>query len=121
MLTNLTVSRPAQAAVLHALRNTDPEYWVGVRDRLRDRIDAFTSALDAAGAEYTEPEGSFYVMARFPGYKSTFENVRALIDDGGVAGMPGEAFGHERADWFRFALVTPRVEEAAARLESYFD
>jgi len=121
MLTNLTVSRPAQAAVVHALRNTGPEYWEGVRDRLRDRIDAFTSALDAAGAEYTEPEGSFYVMARFPGYESTFENVRALIDDGGVAGMPGEAFGHERADWFRFALVTPRVEEAARRLETYFE
>jgi aspartate/methionine/tyrosine aminotransferase len=59
-------------------------------------------------------------MARFPGYDSTFENVRALIDEAGVAGMPGEAFGHAREDWFRFALVTPRVETAAARLESYF-
>jgi aspartate/methionine/tyrosine aminotransferase len=120
MLTNLTVSRPAQAAVLHALRNTGPDYYEGVRDRLRDRIATFTAALDAAGAEYTDPEGAFYVMARFSGYDSTFENVRALIDEAGVAGMPGEAFGHERADWFRFALVTPRVEAAAERLESYF-
>ena len=120
MLTNLTVSRPAQAAVVHALRNTDPEYYQEVRARLQDRIDAFTAALDAAGAEYTEPEGAFYVMAKFPGYESTFENVRALIDEGGVAGMPGEAFGYERADWFRFALVTPRVEEAAQRLEAFF-
>ena len=120
MLTNLTVSRPAQAAVLHALRETGPEYYERNRELLRERIGTFTDALDAAGAEYTEPEGSFYVMARFPGYESTFEHVRTLIDDGGVACMPGEAFGEARADWFRFALVTPRVEEAAERLAAFF-
>ncbi len=120
MLTNLTVSRPTQAAVLHALRNTGPDYYERVRERLQERIATFTAALDAAGADYTNPEGAFYVMARFPGYRSTFENVRGLIDEAGVAGMPGEAFGHARADWFRFALVTPRVEAAASRLESHF-
>ena len=34
--------------------------------------------------------------------------------------MPGEAFGESRTDWLRFALVTPRVEEAAERLAAYF-
>jgi hypothetical protein len=34
--------------------------------------------------------------------------------------MPGGAFGESRAEWFRFALVTPRAGEAADRLAAYF-
>jgi len=34
--------------------------------------------------------------------------------------MPGEAFGDARADWHRFAIVTPRAVEAAERLAEYF-
>ncbi|WP_254765689.1 pyridoxal phosphate-dependent aminotransferase [Salinilacihabitans rarus] len=120
MLVNVAGSRPAQYAVLHALRETGPEYYERNRDLLGERVDAFTSALDDAGAEYTRPEGAFYVMARFEGYPGTLENVERLIDEAGVAGMPGEAFGDARADWLRFALVTPRAEEAADRLAAYF-
>jgi len=119
MIQNVTGSRPAQAAVLRALRETPPEYYERNRARLRERVDRFTEALDAAGAEYTTPGGSFYVMARFDGFPGTMDNVERLIDEAGVAGMPGEAFGESRADWLRFALVTPRVEEAAERLANY--
>jgi aspartate aminotransferase len=120
MLTNVAGSRPAQAAVFHALRNTGPEYHEAVRSRIRGRIDAFTGALDAVGAEYTDPEGAFYVMARFEDFPGTLENVERLVDEGGVAGMPGEAFGEARAEWLRFSLTTPRVEEAADRLVAFF-
>ncbi|WP_267161279.1 pyridoxal phosphate-dependent aminotransferase [Halovenus salina] len=120
MLTNVAISRPAQTAVLQALRETGPEYYEAVRERMVERIDRFTSALDAAGADYTEPEGSFYVMARFPGTPGTMENIEWLIDEAGVAGMPGEAFGDSRSEWMRFALVSPRVEEAAERLDEFF-
>ncbi|AQL41892.1 aspartate aminotransferase [Halorientalis sp. IM1011] len=121
MLTNVTSSRPAQYAVWRALRETPPDYYAENREMLRERIGAFTDALDAAGAEYTSPEGSFYVMARFPGFSGTMENVERLIDEAGVAGMPGAAFGESRADWFRFALVTPRAADAAERLADYFE
>ena len=43
-----------------------------------------------------------------------------LIDEAGVAGMPGDTFGTARDDWLRFALVTPRSLEAAERLVDYF-
>ena len=121
MLVNVAGSRPAQYAVLRALRETGPDYYEANRELLRDRVDAFTNALDAAGADYTRPEGAFYVMARFEGYPGTLENVERLIDEAGVAGMPGEAFGASREEWLRFALVTPRVEEAADRLAAYFE
>jgi len=120
MLLNVAGPRPSQAAVLEALRETPPEYYEETREMLEERIDAFTVALDAAGADYTRPEGSFYVLARFEGFPGTLENVERLIDEAGVAGMPGDAFGESRADWLRFALVTPRAMEAADRLDDYF-
>ncbi|ELY80302.1 pyridoxal phosphate-dependent aminotransferase [Natrinema pallidum] len=121
MLVNVATTRPGQYAVLNALRETGPDYYERNRDLLRERVDTFTDALDAAGAEYTRPSGSFYVMARFDGYPGTIANVERLIDEAGVAGMPGDAFGDSRTEWLRFALVTPRVAEAAERLAAYFD
>jgi len=120
MLVNVAGSRPAQYAVLRALRETPPEYYAENRRLMADRVDTFTDALDEAGAEYTRPDGAFYVMARFDGFPGTLENVERLIDEAGVAGMPGEAFGTSRDEWIRFALVTPQVEAAAARLADYF-
>jgi aspartate/methionine/tyrosine aminotransferase len=120
MLTNVAGSRPAQYAVLRALRETPAEYYEANRELLADRIDAFCGALETAGAEFTRPRGSFYVMARFDGYPGTLANAERLVDEAGVAGMPGEAFGTSREEWLRFALVTPRAEEAADRLANYF-
>jgi len=120
MLSVVTGSRPAQVAVLRALRETPPEYYEDNRALLRERIGTFTDALDAAGADYTRPQGSFYVMARFEDFPGSMANVERLVDEAGVAGMPGEAFGESRAAWFRFALVTPRVEVAAQRLVEFF-
>jgi aspartate/methionine/tyrosine aminotransferase len=120
-LTNLAVSRPAQVAVLAALQETPPSYHEAVRDQLRERITAFTDALDAAGADYTKPEGAFYVLVRFDGFPGTLQNVKRLIDDAGVAGMPGAAFGDAYDEWFRFTVCTDRVDEAADRLAAYFD
>jgi aspartate/methionine/tyrosine aminotransferase len=118
MLVNVTGARPSQAAVLRALRETGPEYYEASRDRLRERIGAFTDALDAAGAEYLNPDGAFYVFARFEGFPGTLSNVERLVDEAGVACMPGETFGtHD--EWVRFALVTPRATAAAERLADY--
>ena len=120
-LVNVAVSRPAQAAVAAALRETPPSYYESVRDTLRDRIEEFTAALDAAGAEYTTPEGAFYVLVRFDDFPGTLENVKRLVDDAGVAAMPGAAFGETYDEWIRFTLCTDRVDEAADRLAAYFD
>ena len=121
MLVNVAGSRPAQKAVLDALEATPESYYERNRKLLDDRIDTFCDGLDAAGAAYTRPQGGFYVMARFDGYPGTLENAERLVDAAGVAGMPGAAFGESRAEWLRFAVVTPRAEEAAARLAAYFE
>ena len=120
MLINVAGSRPSQRAVLDALRGTDPTYYEAARDRLRERVRVFTDALAEAGAEYVVPDGAFYVLARFEGVAGTLSNAEWLIDETGVAGMPGEAFGETTDEWFRYALVTDRVEEAAERLAAAF-
>jgi aspartate/methionine/tyrosine aminotransferase len=119
MLVNVTGARPSQAAVLRALRETGPDYYESSRELLAERVDAFTDALDDAGAAYVVPEGAFYVFARFDGFPGTLANVERLVDEAGVAGMPGETFG-SHDEWIRFALVTPRATEAAERLADYF-
>jgi len=120
MLTTVTGSRPAQYAVERALAGADRAYFERARDRVRDRAARFTAALSAAGADYVEPEGGFYVLARVDGFPGTLENAKRLIEEAGVAPMPGETFGEARSDWLRFALCTPRVETAADRLADYF-
>jgi aspartate/methionine/tyrosine aminotransferase len=120
MLVNVTSSRPAQQAVLDAMEETPESYYERNRAMLAERVRTFCAALEEAGAEYTRPQGGFYVMARFDGYPGTLENTERLIDETGVAGMPGNAFGETRTDWLRFAVVTPRVTEAADRLAAYF-
>jgi len=120
MLTNVSGSRPAQYAVQEAMERTDTAYYEAARERLQERIGRFCAALDETGATYTRPDGGFYVMARFPDFPGTFENAYRLVDDAGVAGMPGEAFGRARADSLRFSLTTPRVETAAERLVAFF-
>ncbi|ELZ27180.1 aspartate transaminase [Halogeometricum pallidum JCM 14848] len=120
MLVNVATTRPGQVAVHRALEETPTEYYEETRGMLRERIASFTDALDAAGATYTTPKGAFYVMARFEDFPGTIANVERLIDEAGVAGMPGEAFGEAYDDWIRFALVTPRADEAAERLADYF-
>lgn len=77
--------------------------------------------LIARAPSTARPKGGFYVMARFDGYPGTLENTERLIDEAGVAGMPGDVFGDSRAQWFRFVIVTPRAEEAADRLTAYFE
>ncbi|MES3517616.1 MAG: pyridoxal phosphate-dependent aminotransferase [Natronomonas sp.] len=121
MLINVACSRPAQHAVLKALRETPEAYYEATRAVLGERIETFCSALDDIGATYTRPQGGFYIMVRFDGFPGTLDNVKRLIEEAGVAGMPGDAFGDSREEWIRFALVTPRVEEAADRLAAFFD
>lgn len=120
MLTLTAGVRPSQYAVLHALRSTDPEYYEQSRKLLAERFETFAEALDSMGVEHTSPDGGFYIMARFDGYEGTTENVKRLIDEAGIACMPGDGFGDSRTDWLRFALMTPRIDEAADRLAEFF-
>lgn len=76
-------------------------------------------ARHAALRALRETGPGFYVPARFEGLPGTMANATALIEEAGVAAMPGETFGRTRADRFRFAPCTPRIEVAGERLAAY--
>jgi aspartate aminotransferase len=71
---------------------------VGALERRRDRV---VGGLRAAGYETTNPEGTFYVMARAP-----IEDDRAFaarLADHGVLVLPGSVV--ELPGWFRISLT----------------
>jgi len=121
MLMNVTGSRPVQYAVSRAIEETPASYYERNRQRMADRIDRFCNALDALGAQYHRPDGAFYVLADLPGIGGSLEDAFGLIDEAGVAAMPGEAFGQARADHLRFSLLTPRYEAAVERIADALD
>ncbi|AWB26646.1 pyridoxal phosphate-dependent aminotransferase [Halococcoides cellulosivorans] len=119
LLTNVATTRPGQRAVARALETTRPDWYATNRRRVQDRIATFTAGLDAIGAEYYQPDGGFYVFARLPGVGGSFDAVFEMIESGGVAAMPGAAFGDARSEWLRFSMLTPRIETAVDRLTEY--
>ncbi|ERG99534.1 MAG: aspartate/tyrosine/aromatic aminotransferase [Haloquadratum sp. J07HQX50] len=120
MLVMVSASRPAQAAVAAALKQTGSNYYEETRAMLRHRVQSFIEGLETAGASYIRPEGAFYVLARFDGFSGTLRNVKRLIDEAGVAGMPGAAFGSSYDEWMRFSLCTDRTATAGDRLAAFF-
>jgi aspartate/methionine/tyrosine aminotransferase len=121
VLTAISASRPAQVATLRALESTDDAYYRAVRERLDDRAERMVAGLEAVGADYVDPEGAMYVFARLPGVPGTPGNTRRLVEEGGVAAMPGAAFGSALDDWLRFSLTTPRVDAAVDRIRSFVE
>lgn len=118
LLTTITASRPAQAAVRAGLKADTADYQRQARQRMNERIDQFIEILTADGVTCQRPDGGFYVNVNLEEWAGTTEDVKAFIDAHGVAGMPGEHFGENFDDWIRFALLTDRVEEAAERIRA---
>jgi aspartate/methionine/tyrosine aminotransferase len=120
----LTVGAPAplQEAGAVALRFPD-SYYVELAASYQRRRDLLLAALRRVGFRPTVPRGAYYVMADFRGLSSeddvTF--ARRLVEEVGVATVPGSSFFHESArgrGYVRFAYPKREatLEEAARRL-----
>lgn len=117
----------SQAAAIAALDG--PQDIVHERCELfRERRDLVVDALNAVpGLSARRPEGAFYVYASCAGVlgrrtpngeviDSDTAFTRYLMDEGGVAVVPGSAFG--LAPYFRVSYATSRevLEEACRRI-----
>jgi aspartate/methionine/tyrosine aminotransferase len=69
------------------------------------------------------PQGAFYVYARCDRFATdSSEFVRRLLDEAGVAVVPGDDFGTfeaERYVRFSYAASLDQLHEALARLEAF--
>jgi aspartate/methionine/tyrosine aminotransferase len=66
------------------------------------------------------PEGAFYAWVNVAGTGLTAEEVATiLLEDAGVAGIAGAAFGAAGKEYLRFSLVSSRnlLEEALDRVQ----
>jgi aspartate aminotransferase len=87
------------ALLQHAIDDLDGlSIDVGALERRRDRV---VTALREMGYETTNPEGTFYVMARAPIEDDMA--FGALLADHGVLVLPGTVV--EAPGWFRVSLT----------------
>ena len=125
----LTVGAPAplQEAVAEALL-WDDSYFDGMRAEYDARRHAMVDALRGAGFACEPPEGAYYLMVdvseRLRAGESDVDFAMRLVEEAGVATVPGSSFYGDPADGARFvrfcyAKRLETLEEAGRRLRAW--
>jgi LL-diaminopimelate aminotransferase len=106
-----------QHAGLAALRSHD-EWLPGNLDIFRARRDAAVEVLRSGGFDVRTPAATMYLWVPLPPGEASEPFARRLLQEQGVAVMPGVALGSGGEGFFRIALTLPeeRIREAAARM-----
>src|SRR6201993_167946 len=120
----LTVGAPAplQEAGAAAL-SLPPEYYAKLAEGYRVRRDQLIPALEVAGFRCFLPRGAYYVMTDIStfGFKDDVSFAKYLVQDIGVACVPGSSFYRDPKDGakqvrFAFCKKPETLDEAARRL-----
>jgi aspartate aminotransferase len=109
-----------QYAAIDALRDREGNTPRMVAEFARRR-DQFAHDLNrVAGFRCLPPEGAFYTWVDISGTGMTAEDLcRALLEDAGVAAIPGAAFGAAGKDFIRFSFASSMatLREAVERIQ----
>ena len=109
-----------QVAAIEALRDTTNSVEAMV-DEYRKRRDLFVAGLNRIpGFRCLLPDGAFYAWVNIEDTGMSAEEVaKLLLEEAGVAGIAGAAFGPQGKDYLRFSLVSARnlLEEALERMQ----
>ncbi len=108
-----------QVAAIEALRDTTNAVDAMVAE-YRKRRDLFVAGLNRIpGFRCLAPDGAFYAWVNVADTGLAAGQVAALLlEEGGVAGIAGAAFGAGGTEYLRFSLVSARnlLEEALERI-----
>ena len=113
------VAEFTQYAAIDALRDREGNtaYMVGEFTRRREQ---FVRDLNRVpGFRCAAPEGAFYAWVDISGTGMSAEELcRVLLEDAGVAAIPGAAFGPSGKDFIRFSFAssTATLQEAVERV-----
>jgi aspartate aminotransferase len=103
-----TLSQYATLCALSAREQSDAAIETMVAE-FRRRRDAAAVLLGAAGVDFIEPRGAFYLFLRVPARSNESESgtvfARELLDTYGVAVVPGAAF--QTPEWIRISYAAP--------------
>ncbi len=120
----LTVGAPAplQEAATCALSFPD-EYYSQLASEYQRRRDIFTGCLNELGVPYILPQGSYFCLADIGSFDfvDDFEFCNWLIEEAGVAAVPGSVFFDQsitRFVRFHFSKREETLHEAGRRLLS---
>ena len=117
----LTVSAPAplQRAGVAAME-LPQQYYADLATLYQQKRDLIQQTLDEVGIPYFVPQGAYYVCADISGfgYASDVDFTRYLIQEIGVAVVPGSSFFNDASDGhslIRFCFSKQPATLAAAR------
>jgi aspartate aminotransferase len=109
-----------QVAAIEALQDSTNAVDAMIAE-YRSRRDLFVARLNTIpGFRCQMPEGAFYAWVNIEDTGLPAEEVaRMLLEEAGVAGIAGAAFGPGGKDYLRFSLVSARhlLEQALQRIE----
>ena len=110
----------SQVAAIEALRDSTSAVDAMVLE-YRKRRDLFVTKLNQIpGFRCQSPDGAFYAWVNIDDTGIPAEEVqRLLLEEAGVAGIAGAAFGSAGKKYLRFSLVSARnlLEDALERIE----
>jgi len=110
----------SQVAAIEALRDSTNAVPAMVEE-YRKRRDLFVEKLNRIpGFRCQSPDGAFYAWVNIQETGMPAEEVqRVLLEEAGVAGIAGAAFGAEGKNYLRFSLVsaTHLLEDALERIQ----
>jgi aminotransferase len=113
---------PLQIGVAEGLEKLGDDYYEELARLHQVKRDLFCDALKGAGLKPSIPAGAYYVMTDVNGVEGgdDFEKAMAILEQTGVASVPGRAFYHDDAgqNMVRFCYSKPIdvLEEAAERI-----
>jgi aspartate/methionine/tyrosine aminotransferase len=109
-----------QVAAIEALRDSTNAVEAMVAE-YRRRRDLFVARLNRIpGFRCQSPDGAFYAWVNVEGTgRSAEEIAKILLEEAGVAGIAGAAFGSAGKNFLRFSLVSARelLENALERID----
>jgi aspartate aminotransferase len=109
-----------QVAAIEALHDSTNAVDAMVAE-YRKRRDLFVAGLNAIpGFRCLSPDGAFYAWVNIEDTGIAAEDLATLLlEEAGVAGIAGAAFGRAGKNYLRFSLVSARhlLEEALTRIE----
>ena len=113
---------PLQAAGAYAL-GLPPEYYAALQTEYRQKREFLLPALQNVGFKTFAPDGAYYIMTDISnfGFANDVDFTRFLIEQIGVACVPGSSFYHDKALGaqqvrFCFCKKDETLQAAAERL-----
>jgi aspartate/methionine/tyrosine aminotransferase len=113
------VAEFSQYAAIEALRDCDGATPRMVGEFAKRRQQFIRDLNRIPGFRCQAPEGAFYAWVNIADTGMTSEDLcRVMLEDTGVAAIPGAAFGLAGRDFIRFSFASsaPNLQEAVERI-----